>query len=1575
MEVIVKFLKNIFKLIFVGLIASQTMNAMNEAMTQYAAMAPHSTPPTSATTCSCPAVGNSSIATNICTSCDFYENSGFDSSESTSDELDFAQSQISVESQVKELAQIQGLGQKTANLVILDQIAKDETLKSDLAKIGFKVEVPEFVGISSQNIKDLLRSAEFDLNSEWRELLERSGINSNSIQESLEKQTLPENFVAELKGLAAKLEVKFNEIAEFFEKEENQSVLAKTYGWIKNLLSLSKSYSWIKSCLSKANCPKLAKEVLEFLSKAPKNGWQLMVRSTGKEDTKQCPNAGGNKSAANVAPTLADVIRAIGQVIISYFFDTETGQPKSLMQRLKCGDKTIFDTPFTPVLIQRMIGENFGLPNSVATKAIPAGVIPVGCVVYTQESEGSTPGISSLQCSFGHPEGVVESSVGIDTCWVDENKNYHCIIKTKSTRLVPECEQDKCKLVSKPNPDTITTSPALDEDAIKAFQIIAAKIQSAYGEPMDLEFAYTPETKTIYFLQARPISVITLKPEYIKSIEKLNTDDIVSGLTVCVADASLRFINNPTEVIMAVTLDDALKIFNDPDPKNQCRNSAKCVVVQKNAESNSHAAAIFRGANLPILIASDYAKIENWVKSQAKLVMDIQREIIVKIDQPDQVAVTSGWFSHPLPNKLSVMEIAQADKTKKVPAENFMPDTSIRDLIELIKESDAKTATKALSTIIFIIQEQIDTKKVSIESIIESNGYLKLPAQDALQLLENLKKYALGLAQQIQPVLNLPARDIKRLYYINWLEALLTQSEDPQIEKSFSLASISEKFEQRKTFIEKHLLPAMQESMWGKAILENLPLLDATRLGHSVAMTPELENKWLEFVAKVTQSPQTLEHLKMILQTLEQYNIMPLWINSIFNAATGDAPSMLAQFIASIQEAQGSLTNLASLRQDMLALPPSAWSKPEKFEINKNKLQALITRFIDPTFVSGLTRNVNKLSLAATLSTMDTFVETVDLSIKELKASTIEHKKVERFIELLGLEFSLLKAWTSDQSFKKLLETIEKRLGLTKNYLDDHQLLPSEGFSVSAAAFGSFAYCWGFNEPETAEDIFTLIHQDLLVVLGVLTNNHLEKSMAKSATFSRLETILLHQEGIELISTTCTGTVMHAHYNARLRDHSISFDVDYNKQTSTTQLIIHFYGNDEHSRWDAIEASAWKNAYIRGDGALIASQLEEFGLSLSYRYQSTLDEERLISDIKDFIGITFAGAASVNYGSTLNPSFVQVLSKRSPQNYLVYDMYNKIINGVEKGQEEILAEVTAFAVRYSVSQDDRIRGTALDLFSALFKKNYPPAFDEALHIGIHFMNSLNFRERELSFKLFIRLVEHDHIPAFNKALRIAIPFMDKPNHGGQNFLMDNLSHMEQDFLYKLVNLSVSLFKLLIEHNHIPAIDTAMDIVIRGKDSPEDSMQILSSMLVGFLVEHNYQPAFKLGNEIVLRGLSSADRRKRDHACEILEALINKGLPSESLQQIAATAAEVFAEVFSAEDYIISMAEIGFLTLLIKKGLPSESLQHESLQHESLKQIAAIATKGLSSTDEWTRKYAHKILDALSNRGLISTSVS
>ena len=101
-----------------------------------------------------------------------------------------------------------------------------------------------------------------------------------------------------------------------------------------------------------------------FIKQATQNKQLLMVRSTGREDTQELSNAGGNASVASVPPNNTEISNAIKTVLSSYFSE------KSIEQRLIGKDKRLFSDPFMAILLQVMIGENSGGTTEIPYPAL-----------------------------------------------------------------------------------------------------------------------------------------------------------------------------------------------------------------------------------------------------------------------------------------------------------------------------------------------------------------------------------------------------------------------------------------------------------------------------------------------------------------------------------------------------------------------------------------------------------------------------------------------------------------------------------------------------------------------------------------------------------------------------------------------------------------------------------------------------------------------------------------------------------------------------------------------------------------------------------------------------------------------------------------------------------------------------------------------------------------------------------------------------------------------------------------------------------------------------------------------------
>ena len=149
---------------------------------------------------------------------------------------------------------------------------------------------------------------------------------------------------------------------------------------------------------------------------------RLMVRSTGREDTKEMANAGGNESVANVGPNNTAISEAIRRVLQSYFSE------KSFQQRIAAGEKisSLFQDPFMPVLLQIMVGKK----DNTET--------PVSGVAFSREPFANTKNITAINATFGHGEAVVDGIYPVDSFYITANNLIYPLLRFKHNRLKPK---------------------------------------------------------------------------------------------------------------------------------------------------------------------------------------------------------------------------------------------------------------------------------------------------------------------------------------------------------------------------------------------------------------------------------------------------------------------------------------------------------------------------------------------------------------------------------------------------------------------------------------------------------------------------------------------------------------------------------------------------------------------------------------------------------------------------------------------------------------------------------------------------------------------------------------------------------------------------------------------------------------------------------------------------------------------------------------------------------------------------------------------------------------------------------
>lgn len=1132
-------------------------------------------------------------------------------------------------------AEIEGYGYKTTNLMILREVLKDKKLHQAIKP--FDVQVPDFVGIASPEVQKLLEAHGLNISQRWLQILQ--SLEPGERESSLANRTLPKTFLNASNELG-------NDIAKIFASMPPENFTNS--------------------------------ELIALQRKGKSEAWRFMVRSTGKEDTNKLANAGGNLSVANVSPEIHSILVAMGQVIASYF------QEKSLMQRIggRIPDETIFDLPLTPALIQRMIGEMLNGETDHAK-------IPTGCVVYTQETAARLDMIHQLQCSFGHNEGIVQSLVPLDTFYINKKKEAHSVIKEKPKRIVPTFKEGKFALEEISNPPQLRSRPSLSKEAVHTIYEIAEATDVFYKTRQDIELVYEPSKNTVYIVQARPLVLPEIGgkgPSYIANVSSLNARSLLRADTINPVHSSVVNVNNASELILAETLELALKSYNIP---GRNREQVKVVAVKKQVDATSHASAVFRGDSKVILQVNDYEKLKGMVPNN--LWIDVQRGLISSIPNGETPSLKYGWINYPLPLHVSV---DQGGRKCAVPSHfSFEKNECKSDRLQ--NEADEIMRwTESLRTQMHCDEKKdfcLKTKRVS-EEYIDKFESLNFYAQKILKNIEN----------------NADEPMMSELLSRRFLEAILFQDPDKKIQSSYSFKSLSEDYNKDFQLVQKNKIP--------NELLKNADAFPVLMMGLKGALTSETKEHWIETVSRIFSRNASKDEFVKMVNELNNLGVFPIWLNTLFLREEE------SKLLVSFKESTPYLHTVNEIKSNLDNYDLSVWSHADNFEYNQKKFREdLLNYFLSDDF---LKRNTDLEELVA-VTLMGEFVDLFDLSIKELKSSAYEDskQKVRDFHSRIKEYFEVLERWARAMPEGTLAYQehwpLERYLSTAKSFLviekdSEAELLPSRSFSVAAAALGS-ATNFSRHYPITYEDMFTLIHQSLNGVTGALMSKSLSKNLALPSTFKTIFDSLMAKK-YENVNPLLTGIVLNSDFlrfiiNIPLRNHSARVVLSYDKVFGNS-LKMEFMG-ERRDRWDMIlnYASLWGDVHgVELEDVSIGEQELLFTLkSLSKAASGYID---------DFVEIT----CSATNREVINSEKIKSLLAHKPNLSLShYSLASQLkfiefigssgSSGVSQRFEQSYFEDAKKAIQKGIqSKDSFLRVDALKALRSFYNEDIPEYF-------------------------------------------------------------------------------------------------------------------------------------------------------------------------------------------------------------------------------------------------------------------------
>lgn len=1133
-------------------------------------------------------------------------------------------------------------GNKTANLLALQNALDKTPLKTN-------VSIPPFIGLSHDEVSQFLCNGKLDLTKRWNKLIDT--LTKKEQDEIVQEKKLSKKFIKILHTLHKQLE--------------------------------SQRYSFLEI--------QLPKKIIHYLEEAHNNNWQLMVRSSSKEDGANCANAGGNESIAAVQPTESAIINAMLDVIISYISE------KSLQQRLLNNDPNIFQAPFVPILIQKMIGE------SITTESTD---IPVSCVVYTEEPYGNTHKTMLIQATYGHAEAIVQSLVPVDNYYLINN-TPHSLITEKPTRII----SDQGKIIYVKNPTTITSKPALTHSTITAIAECSSTLEQWYEYPLDIELIFEPASNTIYIVQARPIvkNLQTKKPNYLATTTQFSDDILFKSNTITHGNNTVQLLSKQ-QIILTKTLDEGLNKYLHT---NESKKNIVAIVTQQDALATSHAAAVLRSDNKIIMTCKELEALEKKIETHHFLILDPQRELIIAQKNNKQPFIQYGLLNHPLPALISIptdLPINSASKNK-LPV-NHYPKSTLTTLVEYLKESNSQVAMQAYDSILY----QIHTFLLETKNKIAQKDELTALLEMTTQQLENLYAYASSLKPTIKIASSFASRSLERLAPIRLVEALLWQKNNSSIINGYSFEHLKNNLNETCIFIKN----CIKNSASPLTFPLDIKLLTLAKTGAERTLSKSQRNKWINFIEAISLYGNDEQRNKFLqlLQIINQKKMLTEYINTSFamlsenfdKISKNNLDEYIEEILHEYEQTKPILSYCQKLTQAMNEISHAPWNNQYLFEKNIIKLTTTLLPIIESSLQKSLyfyEKKSNILAKVSLLKTLHIVIEQFDLIIKQIKSNP-KYKNIaqknKHFHTLLTHYASLLPILNSNQ---EVYLSITKKLN-QYDPLSEQELINSKNFNAllliqqttEAKTFRPEDFD---NYVQTLEDAFTSIHQLLLHQLGkFLVKWGLNSIIPTPFSVTQVTNNLNLTD--RLTSIALDENSIHYTFNQQLRVHSLSATLSYHIPTESLTTMIQFYGEDEYLRWQIIHSFVVAISHAM-HLTLINCEHNSYAMKISWQIKDLTLNENLLQLINLITETSFTlGIENRKYlYDCFEKLFKQAWTLFSAQytsSKLAIDQLNKIITNSKKFNFFIIP-----ALEYLANQNS-LKNTWIELIINYIERHY-----------------------------------------------------------------------------------------------------------------------------------------------------------------------------------------------------------------------------------------------------------------------------
>ena len=187
--------------------------------------------------------------------------------------------------------------------------------------------------------------------------------------------------------------------------------------------------------------------------------------------------------------------------------------------------------------------------------------------------------------------------------------------------------------------------------------------------------------------------------------------------------------------------------------------------------------------------------------------------------------------------------------------------------------------------------------------------------------------------------------------------------------------------------------------------------------------------------------------------------------------------------------------------------------------------------------------------------------------------------------------------------------------------MSEKELHPGKDFDVNNAVLGRSTDFYR-HLPVHKEDVFTLIHQNLLACIKAMLSKEIPKDIVlpplMSGAISKVQSAL---PGIQILGLEFTDKQVIYSYNYPLRNHSATFNLIYDKDSQDCTIEVQFLG-PARQRWALI------NDFVKliDESSILklkqAPEWDENSLKFAWRLTSTKDIDRSIKELEGIADYT-----------------------------------------------------------------------------------------------------------------------------------------------------------------------------------------------------------------------------------------------------------------------------------------------------------------------------------------------------------------